>query len=476
MPEASPRAVGAHIRPPRRRWCGLMIGSRITRASSTDMMELASDIGPVPRQMGAVLFLAAGHALNADAVRAAVAQRIGGIRRLRQRLTRTPWGCGRPVWIDDPDFDVAGHVRSEPCPPPGDRAAALAAAIGIVGHRLPPQRPLWEVTLLDDMADGGSAMVIVMHHVLADGMGGLALLGQLVDGGPPARPARARDAAPPPDAAPTVAELALDAAMSRLRALGRIRTLPGTVRAAVAELRSGSAPRAARCSLNHPVGADRAAISATGSLAAVRTAARRNDATVNDVMVAVVGGAVNALLAHRGEHVDPVVVSMPVSGRPLAAAATLGNQVGVVPVAVPTGVSPQECLAAVAASTRTRRNQERGASAALLAPAFRALAAVHLVRWVVNHQHLVHTFATNLRGPDAPVSFLGATVSDIVPLNVLAGNVAVDFAVLSYAGSITITATADPDVVPELDVLADALTRQLELLCGHAESRTGPIH
>ncbi len=208
-------------------------------------------------------------------------------------------------------------------------------------------------------------------------------------------------------------------------------------------------------------------ISATADLAAVRAAARLDDATVNDVMVTAIASAIDTLLAHRGEHIDPIIVSVPFSGRPQAAAATLGNHVGVMPVAAPTGVSPQACLAAVATATRRRRNQERGASAALLAPAFRALAAVHVVRWVVNHQHLVHTFATNLRGPDAPVSFLGATVSDIVPLNVLAGNVAVDFAVLSYAGSITITATADPDVVPDLDILADALVRHLDQLCGH---------
>jgi WS/DGAT/MGAT family acyltransferase len=438
-----------------------MIRSRITRASSTDMMELASDVGPTPRQMGAVLFLAAGDTLGLDAVRGTLGRRIGGIRRMRQRLMRAPWGCGRPVWVDDPGFDIAHHVRSVPCPPPGDRAAVLTAAIELLGRRLPPQRPLWEVTLLDGVADGG-ALVVVLHHVLADGMSGLALLERMVDGGPtPPLPDSTRGAVP------STAELAWDAARSRLRALGHIRALPGKVRAAAAELRSGSAPRAARCSLNRPVGPHRTMIGATYGLEAVRKAARTNHATVNDVMVTVVAGAFDTLLAHRGEHVDPVVVSVPVSGRPRAAAAALGNQVGVMPVAAPTGVSPQARLVAVAAATRNRRSRERGASAALLAPVFRALAAVHLMRWVVNHQPVVHTFATSLRGPDMPVSFLGATVRDIVPLNVLTGNVAVDFAALSYAGSITITATADPDVAADLDILADAFARQLDELCGH---------
>lgn len=76
------------------------------------------------------------------------------------------------------------------------------------------------------------------------------------------------------------------------------------------------------------------------------------------------------------------------------------------------------------------------------------------------------------------MSFLDATVSDIVPLNVLTGNVAVAFAALSYAGSITMTATADPDVVAELDILADAFARQLDELCGHdpGANRCGRRH
>lgn len=107
------------------------------------------------------------------------------------------------------------------------------------------------------------------------------------------------------------------------------------MRAALAELRSGKTPRAARCSLNDPVGKRRRFVIEGADLERVRTVAHAHGASVNDVMVAAVGGALATLLAHRGEHVDTFVISVPVSGRSQFAADTLGNQVGVMPVAVP---------------------------------------------------------------------------------------------------------------------------------------------
>lgn len=443
----------------------MAIRSVIERASPTDMMELASDIGPVPRQMGAILIFAPGAALSLDDVRTAVWERIGGIRRLRQQLMPAPWGCGRPVWVDDPGFDIASHVRAATCQPPGDRRALLATAAGLVTRPLPPHHPPWAVTLVGGMAGNGYALVVILHHVLADGMGGLAMLAGLVDGGQPTPTAQ------PAAATPTPRELAYDAAVSRLRATGRLGAMPSTIRAAMAELRSGPAPRAARTSLNRPAGARRRIDTVSAGLGPIRDLAHANAASINDVMLTAIGGALGALLAHRGEHVDPFVISVPVSGRSQAAAGALGNQVGVMPVAVPLAGDAKTRLQAVASATRARRTQARGASAVLLAPAFRALAAVHLIGWAVNHQHLVHTFATNLQGPVSPVSFLGTSVSEIVPLNVLAGNVAVAFAVMSYAGSVTVTITADPAVVPELDILTEALHQQLDQLQQLSDAR-----
>jgi len=213
----------------------------IERASSADMMELACDIGPAPRQVGALLRFGPGTALGVDDIRRILADRIGGIRRLRQQLVPTPWGCGRPVWVDDQGFDIARHVQAVASRDPGDDTALLATAAELVTRPLPAHRPPWSATLVEGLSDGGCALVIIFHHVLADGMGGLAVLASLVDGGMPTA------ITGPPAPPPRRLALACDAASSRLGALAHCYRVPGMVRAALAELRSASAPRAARC-------------------------------------------------------------------------------------------------------------------------------------------------------------------------------------------------------------------------------------
>lgn len=422
------------------------------------MMELAADVGPVPAQVGAILVFAPGAPLTAEAVREALADRARGIPRLRQQLVSTPPGCGRPVWVDDPGCDITRHVRDVRCPPPGDEEAVLRVAADVVTQPLPPNQPLWSATLVTGLADGACALIVVFHHVLADGMGGLAVLANLVDGvGTPPQ-------AGFPRPAPSVRRLAGDAATARLRALTQLVGAPARLRDAVAELRPGPTPRAPHCSLNRPVGTLRRFGIVRADLAQVRSVGHDHGATVNDVVLAAVGAALNSLLAHRGEHVDHVVVSAPISGRTEATAARLGNQVGVVPVTLRTSGRPLDQLGSIGKATRARKAGTRGASALLLAPAFRALAALGVLRWLVERQHLVTTFVTNLRGPDATVTFLGATIAEVVPLTMVTGNVTVAFAVLSYAGTLTVTVTVDAEAVPDSRFLVDALDAELGAL------------
>lgn len=430
----------------------------IERASSIDMMELAADVGPVPAQVGAILVFASGGHLTATAVRDALSDRIRGIPRLRQQLVSTPPGCGRPVWVDDPGCDIARHVHDVRCPPPGDEEALLRVAADVVTQRLPPDRPLWSATLVTGLEGGACALIVVFHHVLADGMGGLAVLANLIDGvdRPPGTDF--------PRPKPPWRRLAGDAARGRLRALTQLAGVPVQLRDALAELRPGSTPRAPRCSLNRPVGTRRRFGIVRADLAQVRSVGHDRGGTVNDVVLAAVSGALSSLLAHRGEHVDHVVVSAPVSGRTEATAGQLGNQVGVIPVTLPTSGRPLDRLEAIADATRAHKTGTRGASAALLAPVFRALATLGALRWLIERQHLVTTFVTNLRGPDAPVSFVGSTIAEVVPLNMVTGNVAVGFAVLSYAGTLTVTVTVDADAVPDSRFLVDALRVELGAL------------
>ncbi len=424
----------------------------IERVGSNDLTILATDHGQVPMNIGAVLVFESGH--DGQQVLQTLAGRLADVRRFRQRLVRFGPLSGSPVWVDDPAFDLGRHTSSENL---GGRDALLDAAAEVVCTRLPADRPLWAMHLIEGLPDGGFAIVIVVHHVVADGMGGLAVLASLVDG----MPRQTWTSSPPPAAG----EVFRDASRRRWAALrGSGRAVRATMRG-LREMGIG----ARRPSLVDPSSILRATTSRRQvralvvPLAPVVAAAHRLGATVNDLIVAAVGGTLHDLLEARGEMPDTVVVSVPVSAR--STGKDLGNQVGAVPVAVPRGLTPAECVASVAAATRRAKAQQRGSSAAVLAVLFRSLAALRLGQYFIDRQRLVHTFETNLRGPQIQLNLAGTPLTRILPIAVNPGNVGVSFGVLSYAGELCITVVADPVVVPEVE-------RVVQLLAGHLQQVT----
>jgi diacylglycerol O-acyltransferase / wax synthase len=430
----------------------------IERATANDMMQLAVEVGSVPMQVGALLELDVGPALDVERAGDLLARRIQAIPRLRQRLEATAFGCGRPIWVDDASFDIHHHLHVRLCPSPGDEAALLACATEILGTRLPRERPPWSATFVTGVEPDRTALVIVFNHVLADGIGGLAVLAALVDGMPDPidygfpRPAPSRRA------------VAVEATSSRLRALRHWRRGLAIVRAAMAELKPNMRSVAPRTSLNRSTGSRRATGIVHGDLDTIRASAHAHGATVNDVVLAVVTGGLRELLLARGEQVDRFVVSIPISARRGATTHQLGNAVGVLPVDLPALGPYDDRLTAIARITRERKQSdgERGASAAVVGPFFRVLARLGVLRRFIDHQHLINTLVTNLRGPDAQLSFAGAAVTEVIPISIVTGNVTVAFAVLSYAGSLTITVNSDADLCPDLALLVKLLQSALD--------------
>jgi WS/DGAT/MGAT family acyltransferase len=348
------------------------------------------------------------------------------------------------------------EVRS---PRPGDRNAVLAVAADLVARRLPSDQPLWSASLVTGLADDATALVLIFHHVMADGMGGLAVLANLVDGAPHSV---ADDF---PRAAPSRTRLFADALRARVRSVAHLREGIRRVRDAAAELGTGArTERAPRCSLNRPVGPRRCLAVAQTSLDAVHAAAHRHGASINDAALAAITGALAQFLGDRHEAVDHLVVSIPISGRAAATAARLGNEVGVMPVTLPATGSAGARMEAIAAITRARKQAPRAASAVLLAPAFRLLAATRTLNWLTTHQRMVTTFVTNLRGPDSHVAFMEATVAQIIPVNGTSGNVRVAFGVFSYAGNLTVTVIGDAGIADDLASLVASLQRELDRL------------
>jgi WS/DGAT/MGAT family acyltransferase len=441
---------------------------RIERVAAGDLMFLAVQASIVPEQFGAVVVLDPRDDFDVAAATRVMGERVGAVPRLRQRVMRVPRWCGRAVWVDDAGFSVEGHVGQVVCPSPGGERALLDVAGSLVVRPLPLDRPLWAATFVTGLDDGRVALVIVVQHSLADGIGGLAVLGALVDGAQlPARP----DFPVPP---PTARELAVDALRTRAGATGlalsRIPSLSRSVRLP----RGPRIGRAVLCSLLRPTGPRRRVTVARAPVADLRAVAHAHGATVNDAMLTAVAGALHATVEARGEHVAGFVVAVPVSDRASTSPETLGNRFREIRALLPGDGHPVERLERVAAIMRVRKLAAFGSSVATVAgAAVRAAAAVGVYDWYMRRQRYLHTVATNVRGPAGVQRFCGAPITEILPLAVGGGgNVTVTFAALSYAGTLTVSVTADPDVMTDLAETTAALQTQLDTLTARTPAPT----
>ena len=431
------------------------VPTEIERASSSDLMQFAVEQCPTRWHAGAILLLESTLALDPSQLADALDERLAAVPRLRQRLQRTPFGCGRPVWVDDPAFGVRRHVRMVTCPSPGDDGTLLDLAARVSAQPLPADRPRWSLTYVTGLTGGRSAVVLVFHHVLTDGMGGLGVLAHLVDGAPTALRRE-------PGPAPSRRRLAVDAARTRLRAVLRLRTGLRRLRDGLGELGAGRPPSAPRSSLNRPTGQHRRFVMVDVDLEAVRATARAHGGTINDLLLTAVTAALRELLLDRGEVVDSLVVSVIVSGRTQTPTGELGNEVGAIPVSLPLTGAPVERLEHIAAVMETRKQPARGASAALMVPVFRLLGALRVLHRLLDRQRLVNTLVTNLPGPTDRLSFLGVPITRLIPVTTSAGNVSISFAALSYAGTLTVTAAVDPENWTDRELIVEHLRRALD--------------
>jgi diacylglycerol O-acyltransferase / wax synthase len=440
----------------------------VERAEPADLAMLAMERrGGMPEHVAAVLVLDRGPApLDATALRRVLAARARGVPRLHQRLVRAGLGQGRWGWVDEPSFDPLQHVRVRRCPPPGDEQALLDLAAAVVVEPLPRSRPLWAAVVVPGLHGERIGLVIVLHHAVADGVGGLALLSLLVDDaqGTPASPPSPRSSSP---------LYSGTAAGARERIRAWCLHLPGRLRAAWRELQGPvtvagglRAPAAAPCSLLAPTGPHRRLAVARAELAALRVAAHRHGGTVNDALLAAVSGALQSLLRRRGEMLGEFRVAVMVGGRVTASPGEPGNRAVPVVVSVPAVGEPDERLARLTGTVRVARAAVTGPPLlAVLEPLFRVAASAGLYRRYLRHQRRMHTLVSNVHGPDRSLAFGGAPVAAIVPVAVgETGNLSVTFVALSYAGTLTITVVCDPDAVPDLPVLVEALQRELDAL------------
>jgi diacylglycerol O-acyltransferase / wax synthase len=398
--------------------------------------------------------------LRLEAIRAHLQQRLHLAPRLRQVL-HTP-GLGPPVWVDDAGFEITEHVKARAVPAPGDEAALLEACSALNEPPLDRTRPLWEMWLLTGLADGTVGLLVRLHHVVADGIAALALIGALFDPAPYTPP----PVAPPWNPRPLAGtrELLADNLLWRMDALYRtvtalrhplaiLRRLAGLLGQLGQLIREGSAPRV---SLNRQVGERRRLVLVRADLERTKAVAHAHGAKVNDVVLAAVAGGARRLLEHRGE-LRPglsLKVSVAASLRGTGDEPALGNRVGIMLGPVPVDeADPIRRLERIARTTAERKRRPPYQPAGRLAQ-----------RWMVrvmSHQRLVNLLASNLPGPPIPMYLAGARILEVFQVGVVQGNITVSVGVLSYAGQLNFDVVGDADAVPDLTLFAEGMSDSL---------------
>ncbi len=413
--------------------------------------------------------------------------RLHLVPRYRQKLATPPFEAGRPLWVDDPDFNLEYHVRHAALPAPGTEQQLLQLAARIASQALDRSKPLWESWLVEGLDSNRFALIFKNHHSLVDGIAGVDLATVLLDLEQTPRPP-GDDLEPwRPHPEPSPADLVLAGARGFVgtgfhlaeRTLQAATDPAGTagklIEAAegIGELVWAVLNPAPETPLNVEIGPHRRYAVVRQELDDYREVKNKLGGTVNDVVLTVVAGALARWLRSRGVRTQGLQLRalVPVSVRADRERNTLGNQLtamrGPLPVYISDPVARlrfisramdglKESKQAVGAATIARVNNL--APPTILAQASRLQFSTRLFNLLV----------TNIPGPQFPLYVLGRQLRDLFPVAFLPSHHALAVAIMSYNGGIDFGLLADFDALPDLDVIAAGLDESLQELLAAA--------
>lgn len=400
-----------------------------------------------------------GPAPDQSVLMPAFVERIGACPRFRQRLRLRPFDLGAPQWVDDLDFDIDRHVRRVALPHPGDDGQLFQLVADVMARRLDRHRPLWEIWVIEGLADGRWAMLTKIHHCMADGIAAAHMLAGLCDDGLGdsfARQIRAakesKRIAAKDNPLTTLANLW---SMPTAVAATAVRAAQGAAEIALGLLRPSPSP------LNGPIGDLRRYSGARVRLADIEQVCRAFGVTLNDVALAAVTESFRNLLVKRGEPLlpDSLRTLVPVSMRSTRAFDKTDNRVSVMLPELPIDEeNPVRRLRIVHSRLdRAKAGGQRQAGNTFVALANRvpfAFAAWALELLTRLPQHGVVTVATNVPGPRRVLRVLGKKVLGVYPVPPIAMQLRTGVAMLSYADDLFIGILADYDGMADIDELA----------------------
>jgi len=416
--------------------------------------------------------------------------RLHLVPRYRQKLAVPRLEMGRPLWIDDPSFNLSYHVRHTALPAPGSEAQLRALAARIISQRLDRSKPLWETWLVQGLEGNRFALISKTHHALIDGIAGVDLATVLFDPTPTPRaiphPEGEWTPRPEPSQADLIAaalrdlaRLPIEIATRALRAASRPGEVIESVREAVegvGEVAWAGLNPAPATPLNVEIGPHRRFELVRCRLEDFKLVKDELGGTVNDVVLAVVAGALRRFLRSRGVRTEGLELRalVPVSVRGKEQRGELGNRLaamrGPLPVYIEDPVARLEAVRramdglkeskqAVGAETLT--SVQNLAPPTILAQASRLNFSTRLFNLLV----------TNVPGPQFPLYVLGRRLEDLFPIAFLPENHALAVAIMSYDGGIDFGLLGDYDALPDLAGIAAGIEASLAELVNAAAAR-----
>jgi diacylglycerol O-acyltransferase len=450
-----------------------------------DAAFLALDTATTPFHVGVALILAppdearsaAPSSARYDQIRRVIEQRLHLVPPLRQRALRVPLGLHHPVWVEDPDFELDDHLHRASLPAPGGQGELDALLATVMSRRLDPDKPLWEMHVLEGLKGRRTALVAKVHHAILDGVSGASVLAAFLDTTP-----RARVVPLPaewdPDPLPSGVQVLRHAVSSLTKHPGETLTTLQSGVEAVTELgmhnrelagRGESPPpglfNAPRTSFNGAISNRRRYAGLAVPLEDVKLVGRAFEATVNDVLLACISGGLRRLLAGRSEALEQSLVAfVPVSTRSGSDHEQLGNQVSGMLVSLATDVEdPVRRLDAISESARVAKEHEKmhrgrllNELAQLAPPALttrlaRVLAGSRVFDRV---RPAFNVTVSSVKVPDVPLFCAGSRVVEMYPVGPMAEGIGLNVTIFSYLERVYFGMLACRRLLPELADLA----------------------
>lgn len=409
-----------------------------------------------------------GPAPSYSEFKSTLAKRILAVPRCTQVLRSQPLDVGAPKWVKDPHFDLNRHVRRVALPRPGDDAELYRVVADVLERRLDRDHPLWQCWVIEGLKDNRWAVLMKIHHCMADGISATRILTRLCDeieGDVFAPPGRTEEATGPrPYLRPVPNVTPRSRANDIWRAATAVTDATTRTLTGAAEIAAGLIRPAAVSSLVGPVTTMRRYRAVRVPLADVEQVCHKFNVTINDVALATITAGFRSVLLHRGEQprADSLRTLVPVSVRSPGAGDKLGNHISVMLPYLPVEQhDPIEQLRTVHSRlTRAKQGGQRQAGSMFMSAA--NYMPFILSSWMIRlltrlPQRGIVTLATNVPGPRRPLHMMGRKVERLLPIPPIALRLRTGVAVLSYADDLVFGITADYDTAPAVEQLANGI-------------------